>query len=634
MKRINMYPWASANGGVGLGMLTSSGNPWSVPDTLAYDLVNRSLAELVDAESGSTSPVSVDRGTGAILQRGWIYNAGTTYESAMAAIADAKSAGGGTIFWPAAKVNLKGKSLPFVSGVYHVAQKPSLQFDNITDDGTVTFIDNTGTVLSNSPAAFTANAVDLGAKMADKAFANACVNNAGLEGFGFDSTCTYGVRIGGRYNGGPIYCRFKSLIAIGCAAWGFWFENFIQTEFDDINAFACGQGHQMYRVSEGGCGNSRWGKLLGSAANGGALSRGICCTSEAGQDFGLLNAQYVQFNRFNNTPEWSATTAGVNGSANLNVGAGNAAKFPVDLPVTPTASVNGFLAGVIYFVVSNVGGVIQLSDRVKGNPIASTGTAAITLKSTGFACFECVVEGPLSAGGSMGKGTIGGLDMETGGSTLGLLQNWGGVLDVTVAVDTVSYAGLVMRGCGPSVVCSTVPLVLDLDSASATYVHLYGSLKAATQYYPQGVVRNANGGANSSSLGLFDGAKKPAIEGRYKSGLQMKMWNAMVFNDPLLVNNGWIIGWNDSVNALQYNDGAAGGSFTIPTIDDDHLGYPLWLINPTANPVTVNVAGGQRVNNKPGVTSFVMPAYWAGVAKSTKFAGVYSWFVQTGTITI
>lgn len=46
-KQINMRPGASAFGGVGVGPLTSAGNPWAVSDDLANDLVNRGLATMV-----------------------------------------------------------------------------------------------------------------------------------------------------------------------------------------------------------------------------------------------------------------------------------------------------------------------------------------------------------------------------------------------------------------------------------------------------------------------------------------------------------------------------------------------------------------------------------------------------------
>lgn len=42
--QINMNPGSSANGGVGVGVMTSAGNPWTVADALAQTLVNQGRA--------------------------------------------------------------------------------------------------------------------------------------------------------------------------------------------------------------------------------------------------------------------------------------------------------------------------------------------------------------------------------------------------------------------------------------------------------------------------------------------------------------------------------------------------------------------------------------------------------------
>jgi hypothetical protein len=55
--QINMNAGASVNGGFGIGVMTSAGNPWTVPDTLAQELVNRGVATALSfpAASGSGS---------------------------------------------------------------------------------------------------------------------------------------------------------------------------------------------------------------------------------------------------------------------------------------------------------------------------------------------------------------------------------------------------------------------------------------------------------------------------------------------------------------------------------------------------------------------------------------------------
>ena len=47
-KRINIVPGAFVNGGPAIGIMMANGNPWTVPDSLADELVNRQKANSVD----------------------------------------------------------------------------------------------------------------------------------------------------------------------------------------------------------------------------------------------------------------------------------------------------------------------------------------------------------------------------------------------------------------------------------------------------------------------------------------------------------------------------------------------------------------------------------------------------------
>lgn len=66
-KRINLNTGAAAQGGIGIGLMTSAGNPWTVSDNLADDLVlNRRLATFVDTQASSLEPVVCDPVTGSL----------------------------------------------------------------------------------------------------------------------------------------------------------------------------------------------------------------------------------------------------------------------------------------------------------------------------------------------------------------------------------------------------------------------------------------------------------------------------------------------------------------------------------------------------------------------------------------
>ena len=66
-KRINLLSTAAANGGVGVGLMTSAGNPWTVADDLANELVlSRRLATFADTQANSLEAVVCDPVTGAM----------------------------------------------------------------------------------------------------------------------------------------------------------------------------------------------------------------------------------------------------------------------------------------------------------------------------------------------------------------------------------------------------------------------------------------------------------------------------------------------------------------------------------------------------------------------------------------
>lgn len=74
-KRINMNAGASVKGGIGIGDMTSAGNPWTVPNGLADDLINRRLAVLTDpSDVDQRAPVTIehDQQSGALVSPdGW-----------------------------------------------------------------------------------------------------------------------------------------------------------------------------------------------------------------------------------------------------------------------------------------------------------------------------------------------------------------------------------------------------------------------------------------------------------------------------------------------------------------------------------------------------------------------------------
>jgi hypothetical protein len=113
--QINMRPGQSAQGGPGVGLMTAAGNPWSLSDGLAQELVNRGVATPVNwpasveltltaAEVGSFRSLVSAAGNLTINSRdglgrvtSYTDNSGTTYTVTYGNFGPATISGGGNI---------------------------------------------------------------------------------------------------------------------------------------------------------------------------------------------------------------------------------------------------------------------------------------------------------------------------------------------------------------------------------------------------------------------------------------------------------------------------------------------------------------------------------------------------------
>ena len=107
--QINMNPGRTVNGGPGVGLMTSAGNPWTVSDALAQDLVNRGVASPIawplQAVAANTPLMTVSR-------------TGQMYGNGQPQIMGRKTLPGGAIA-PGAILRMKGivhKFQPFNGG--------------------------------------------------------------------------------------------------------------------------------------------------------------------------------------------------------------------------------------------------------------------------------------------------------------------------------------------------------------------------------------------------------------------------------------------------------------------------------------------------------------------------------------
>lgn len=78
--QINIAAGAAVNGGAGLGLMSASGNPWSVPDALAHELINRGVARYVIDPVNLSGPLNAAE---LAAVRGVVSGAGNGYRTVL-----------------------------------------------------------------------------------------------------------------------------------------------------------------------------------------------------------------------------------------------------------------------------------------------------------------------------------------------------------------------------------------------------------------------------------------------------------------------------------------------------------------------------------------------------------------------
>src|SRR5262249_4558244 len=224
---------------------------------------------------------------------------------------------------------------------------------------------------------------------------------------------------GNTNNAAAWYSEFENLYISNCTDYGFWITNFQHCKFRRIFTFSNING-QFYGNDVPSStlqpGNSVWEDLYNTTPSTNTnLSRAINFRVTQGQqNEGLILR--LQSNRLNATVVTQAATM-VNTSANITITDGT--KFAVDMPVTFSASVNGFFQNEIYFVTSVAANVITVALTVGGTNIAATGNTAVNCTTQGFPALEiCAL-----SGAAISSHDYNNIDVEAGGTGAILFPN-------------------------------------------------------------------------------------------------------------------------------------------------------------------------------------------------------------------
>lgn len=373
---------------------------------------------------------------GEIAQSSAEFYTEATEASILAAATAANAAGGGVVRLPAGRITLTAP-LPTYNGVaYHgtplVQNFPGEQTAGaggtiLVGDGTFIGIAYHETDLGVAPtnyATFVAGML--------KGFA---VRDITFENF------SYGIKIGALYNPGMQECFFERLCFVACTQWGMWVENDMLCRYYNISANNCAVG-QIARLGSGftalNCGNSIWQGTIATTPPD-LNARGIVNWARGASNLTQISSLHEGCYRTSPSEVVQAATM-TNASANITVTDGT--KFPLDMPMSFSASVNGFTTNKVYFVVSQSSNVIQVANKMRGTAIAATGNSAVNAKTKGFAFMEFST---LDAGCSFIGPKITEVDLEGGASCRLVMQDvsQGAHVDESIIGSSDTYISIV-----------------------------------------------------------------------------------------------------------------------------------------------------------------------------------------------
>lgn len=272
--------------------------------------------------------------------------------------------------------------IPFISGVHVIGAPYAFSFTGNVPDSRWTYADGSRILGTGVETVFYGNNVDQGSPAAQ--FAVNAISGANLKNIIFDN-CLNAVDAGAVNNMGLFGVEFENLYLINS---GMNVENFQQSLFRRIYAnidtavAASGRGIRFASsVAQATLvpGDSIIDNFF--RRTNGVYHDPVTFEALAGCALNNLILPRVHVNRYD-SGEFSATATFTNGSANISVP--DSTLWPVGLPVMFKATVAGFTANYIYFVLTSAANVITLGTYYDSTAQSASASTTGTMYSGGF----------------------------------------------------------------------------------------------------------------------------------------------------------------------------------------------------------------------------------------------------------
>lgn len=444
-----------------------------------------------------------------------------------------------------------------------------------------------------------------------------------LQDIGFDNFATP-IHIGSRYQTGVFDSSFRDLHFRNWTGWAAYFENCSLSNYFNLtarNAAAGATGGFMVRASHTAYnhGNSWYGKLFAESSQN--LTRGIVFQARDLAKLNHTNAFMLQCNTGSSGKVSQAATM-TNGSPNIGVTDGT--RFPLDMPVTVSATANGFSQRRTYYVVSQIGNTIQIADYQGGTALNATGSTAVNIDCYGFPALEVVGYGAANTS-AIQSSQFEGLDLEGYGTTLAALQNANLSVNfgtMTSGQDTYMASSMATRNCTGSWRSQATNMSVDIDSTFRAFFCLGANLGFGTdpapiiQGQPVGYYRHASEAVpvwalSGNMMGNYYTIKAQGISGG------SFLYPGIPFGQKSSSSSSASLTLSAALAGNIVYIGTAAATWTFPAWTDGaggasnaHAGLPFFICNGSetdgAN-LTLNAGSGDNVNSQTAKISVVIP---------------------------
>ena len=455
-----------------------------------------------------------------------------------------------------------------------------------------------------------------------------------------------GIKVGAKHRGGAYNSSIDLIQIDDCAEWGGWIENWQYSEITRLKIqpsstqrgcawIGASTGEQLFNH-----GNLRIANIFGEG--GGTRTRGLVFMAR-GSNTKLNDVNVSKLQRNAQGAKLSVAATMANTSADITVA--DASLFPVDLPVTVSATANGFTRFQTYFVVYSSGSTIRLANFVGGTAIASTGNTAVNIVTWGWAPLEIVGYGPLAGGNTIQPSNFsGGIDLEGFATAMVIAQNAALKLDIGTCFyqqDTNLASTIVARQISGKW-SSVSPAIPDFDANSAGqcwsdgYTLANDASEIVPGSIPQGGVRGTKTNHNGIQFGISTANPDP-MKGINASG---EAWvypgHSIGQRQVMPISSTGNRNLNGAdLGCLQYV-GTGNVTWTLPTLSGSTSGavnsyigsvYEIANCSTSAVSITLNTAAGQPINRQPGKTSLTIAQGQSISLRACTNAGA-DWFWQ------